>query len=169
MDLNFYMTDEEISLSKKLVGVVARVIIPNGEPLTYLTGYTASYPECNMKMLKAWNWVSRQRKDFTVITNCPGIIMSVPTCCVRRINSKHTLSRIVSGESTFGGNIGEIYLDVFDLYGDIVPTVPANYIRALERRLRNGESVDPSEIEVIGETMIRHALNTISRNSLRGS
>lgn len=170
IDLHFLLTDKEIELSRKLTGVTARVVIPNGEPLDSLVGYTEAFPENHMRYEKAWNWVSRQRKDFVVVTNCPGIIMSVPSCCVRMINNKRTFNRIKSPTSTFGGNVGEIYLEVFDMIGSLIPKTASEYIHLLHHRIVSGEVIEEWEIDIIGETIISHPLrelyNSVQRRKL---
>lgn len=157
MNLQFKLTEEEEALSKKLIGVVGRVIIPNGHMISNFEGYTDLFPENRFSIIDTWNWVSAQPHGFTVVTNSPGIIMSVPTCCVR-IAKSGQLVPLDPGVRTFAANIGELYIDVFGLNGGLIPEPAANYIRALEARTAN-EMIHPNEIDVIGEEMIRYALH----------
>jgi hypothetical protein len=70
----------------------------------------------------------------------------------------------IEGE-TFGGNIGELYLDAFFMQGSLISHFAASKIQAIVNKLRNREGQINSEdrilISEIGDELIRSQLNNL--------
>jgi hypothetical protein len=90
-----------------------------------------------------------------IITNAMGIITAVPDCCVRIIKNGE-LEKI--NATTFAGNIGELYIDVFGLGGMLIPKNAEKFIKGL---IDNIASCNIEDINLIGELIIRTQLTHI--------
>jgi hypothetical protein len=157
MNLLFKLSEKEENLSKKLTGKICRIIIPNGH---YKQGdvfpeNTIVFPENYLPMKKVFSFINDVDGDCVIITNAMGIITAVPDCCVRIIKNGE-LEKI--NATTFAGNIGELYIDVFGLGGMLIPKNAEKFIKGL---IDNIASCNIEDINLIGELIIRTQLTHI--------
>lgn len=154
MNLYFNLSEAEQNLSIKLTGKVCRIIVPNGH---FQLGdefpeYAIVFPENYMPMQKVFSFIQDVDSDCVVITNAIGIISAVPNCCVRIIREGE-LQTIDT--TTYAGNIGELYIDVFGLGGMLIPKNAEIFIKRL---IENIDTASIEDINQIGEDFIKNQL-----------
>ena len=113
--------------------------------------------------------------QILITTHSPFLVSDLPKSNLLFVekNSNSTLSVMnnerIQGE-TFGGNIGELYLDAFFMQGKLISHFAASKIQRIIDRIRTGHELTDEErivITSIGDDLIRTQLENIANDKDR--
>ncbi|MFX1703945.1 AAA family ATPase [Chitinophaga sp. CC14] len=112
----------------------------------------------------------KKRCQIFLTTHSPFLVSDLPKNNLLFVNkSNDEILSVIDNEQvegqTFGGNIGELYLDAFFMQGTLVSHFAASKIQDIVNKLRRPQSeissVDRVLISVIGDELIRSQLNKL--------
>lgn len=109
-----------------------------------------------------------KRCQIFLTTHSPFLVSDLPKSnliFVERNNDNLRVipNRLIDGE-TFGGNIGELYLDAFFMDGNLISNFAAFKIQQLVDKLRSGSGITEQDrilVSNIGEELIRTQINKL--------
>ena len=112
--------------------------------------------------------------QFILTSHSPFLVSDLPKQNLVFLGGDfENYSRIIHKDDsikTFGGNLGELYIDAFFMEGALISRFAANKIQSVVEKINNKKKLNSDDkkiIDLIGEDLIRIQINNLLNDSDR--